>query len=86
MLPAYVDYGYGRIIKRVLAAHDCQVLNFESLAESNVPWPDLAAGPTNIKPEKLRPLRNRQKRAPSDVAAGLCTVYGLSCSNARYTP
>ena len=59
---------------------------WESLAESNVAWPDLAAGPTNIKPGKLRPLRNHQKRALSDVAAGLCTVYGLPCSNARYTP
>ena len=71
MMLVYVGRGYGRTIERVLTAHDCKTLNFEWLAESNIEWPDLAAGLTNVRRGEPHPLWDHQKQAISDVVAGL---------------
>ncbi len=71
MMLVYVGGGYGKNVQDALEGHGCKVLNFESLSESNVEWPDLAAGLTDIKPRKARPLWDHQKEAMSNVISKL---------------
>ena len=48
MMLVYTGKGYGRKVEDALAGHDCQILDFESLASSPLDWPDLAAGLTRM--------------------------------------
>ena len=71
MLLVYTGRGYGKTIQAALAGHNCTVLNFESLAESNIKWPDLAAGLTNVQRGEPYPLRDDQTHAIRNVIAGI---------------
>ena len=71
MMLVYVGRGYGKTAEAALAGHNCTVLNFESLAESNIEWPDLAVGLTDVKTKDPHPLWEHQDRAISDVVSGL---------------
>lgn len=71
MMLVYTGGGYHKTAEMALAGHECKVLNFESLAESNVEWPDLAAGLTDIKLREPYPLWKHQERALKDVMSGL---------------
>ena len=62
--------GYGKNAEGALNGHDCKAFNFESLANSNVDWPDLASGITDIRPRPKYKLRNDQEEALSNVEAG----------------
>ena len=71
MMLVYSGTGYGKKAEAALAGHGCRVVNFESLADSNVDWPDLAAGLTEIVAREPHPLMDHQKDALEAVSAGL---------------
>ena len=58
----YTARGYGKKVEDALNGHKCKAFNFESLASSNVDWPDLASGITQIKPRPKYKLRDDQKK------------------------
>ena len=66
----YTAKGYGKKVEEALKGHNCQALNFESLANSNVDWPDLATGITKIKPKPKYELRDDQREALNNVVKG----------------
>ena len=66
----YTARGYGKKVEDALNGHKCKAFNFESLASSNVDWPDLASGITQIKPRPKYKLRDDQKKALSEVVNG----------------
>ena len=70
MMLFYTARGYGKNAEGALNGHDCKAFNFESLANSNVDWPDLASGITDIRPRPKYKLRNDQEEALSNVEAG----------------
>ena len=70
MMLFYTARGYGKNAEGALNGHDCKAFNFESLANSNVDWPDLAKGITDIKPRPKYKLRSDQEKALSNVEAG----------------
>ena len=70
MMLFYTASGYGKNVEGALNGHNCKAFNFESLANSNVDWPDLASGITDIKPRPKYKLRNDQEKALSNVEAG----------------
>lgn len=65
----YTGQGYGRNVENALKGHKCHVLNFESLASSNVDWPNLAAGVTGIQRRQPYTLRPHQKEALYNVVS-----------------
>ncbi len=71
MMLVYVGGGYGKNVQDALEGHGCKVLNFESLSESNVEWPDLAAGLVDVTPGEMRPLWGHQNDAIEAVTAKL---------------
>ena len=71
MMLVYSGKGYGRKAEDALKGHNCQTLNFESLASSNIAWPDLAADLTEVKRMKPHPLWEHQKDALKDVTTKL---------------
>lgn len=71
MMLVYSGTGYGRKAQAALAGHGCKVVNFESLADSNVYWPDLAAGLTDVAAREPHPLMDHQKDALEAEPAGL---------------
>ena len=71
MMLVYTAQGYGKQAEDALKGHNCKVLDFESLAGSNVEWPDLAAGLTRVKQRKPFELMDHQKEALQKVVAGL---------------
>ena len=70
MMLFYTARGYGKNAEGALNGHDCKAFNFELLANSNVDWPDLAKGITDIKPRPKYKLRSDQEKALSNVEAG----------------
>ena len=46
MILFYTSRGYGKKVEEALKGHNCKTFNFESLANSNVKWPNLANGIT----------------------------------------
>ena len=70
MMLFYTARGYGKNAEGALNGHNCKAFNFASLASSNVDWPDLASGITDIKPRPKYKLRNDQEEALSNVEAG----------------
>ena len=70
MMLFYTARGYGKNAEGALNGHNCKAFNFESLANSNVDWPDLAKGITDIKPRPKYKLRSDQEEALSNVEAG----------------
>ena len=70
MMLFYTARGYGKNAEGALNGHNCKAFNFESLASSNVDWPDLASGITDIKPKPKYKLRNDQEEALGNVEAG----------------
>ena len=71
MMLVYVGRGYGKTAQAALEGHKCTVLNFESLAGSNIKWPDLAAGLTEVGRRKPHDLYDHQREALDDVVSGL---------------
>ena len=70
MMLFYTASGYGKKVEDALKGHGCKAFNFESLANSNVNWPDLANGVTQIKPKPKYELRDDQNKALNDVING----------------
>ena len=70
MMLFYTARGYGKNAEGALNGHDCKAFNFESLASSNVDWPDLASGITDIRPRPKYKLRSDQEEALSNVESG----------------
>ena len=70
MMLFYTARGYGKNAEGALNGHNCKAFNFASLASSNVDWPDLASGITDIRPRPKYKLRNDQEEALSNVEAG----------------
>ena len=70
MMLVYTANKYGKKVEEALKGHVCQALNFESLANSNVDWPDLANGITKIKPKPKYELRDDQNQALNNVVKG----------------
>ena len=70
MMLFYTARGYGKNAEGALNGHNCKAFNFASLASSNVDWPDLASGITDIRPKPKYKLRNDQEEALSNVEAG----------------
>ena len=71
MMLVYTAQGYGRQAEEALKGHNCHVLDFASLAGSNVEWPDLAAGLTQVRRKRPFDLMPHQKEALQRVTAGL---------------
>ncbi len=71
MMLVYVANGYGSKAEDALRGHRCELLSFESLAQSNVEWPDLAADLVTVKRKKpFKPMAH-QKEAVTKVISGL---------------
>ena len=70
MMLFYTSMGYGKKVEEALNGHNCKAFNFESLASSNVDWPDLASGITDIRPKPKYKLRSDQEEALSNVESG----------------
>ena len=70
MMLVYTANKYGKKVEEALKGHVCQALNFESLANSNVDWPDLANGITKIKSKPKYELRDDQNEAMNNVING----------------
>ena len=70
MMLFYTARGYGKNAEGALNGHNCKAFNFESLANSNVDWPDLASGITDIKPKPKYKLRSDQEEALGNVESG----------------
>ena len=73
MMLVYTARGYGKQAEEALRGHNCHVLDFGSLAGSNVEWPDLAKGLVAVRRKKPFELMAHQKEALQKVAAGLKT-------------
>ena len=71
MMLVYVAKGYGRNAEDALNGHGCELLSFESLSQSNVEWPDLAAGHVAVKRKKPFELMEHQNEAVTKVVSGL---------------
>ena len=71
MMLVYTAQGYGKQAEDALKGHGCHVLNFESLASSNMEWPDLARGLTQVRRKKPFEMMPHQRDAMRKVAAGL---------------
>ena len=71
MILFYSAEGYGRNVEDALVGHRCQVLDFKSLSNSNMDWPDLAAGITSIRRRKPYDLYDHQQDALNDMESGL---------------
>ncbi len=67
----YTAKGYGKQVEDAMKGHDCQAVNFASLANSNVEWPDLATGITEVKRGEPLSLRKHQEKAIEAVMTGL---------------
>ena len=67
----YSGKGYGKKVEDALSGHKCQALNFKSLANSSINWPDLAVGLTEVSRRDPYELMEHQKQALDDVATGL---------------
>lgn len=70
MMLFYTAKGYGKKVEEALKGHNCQALNFESLANSNVDWPDLANGITEITLKPKYELRDDQNTALTNMIDG----------------
>lgn len=71
MILFYSASGYGKNVEEALKGHGCRVINFLSLVNSNIDWPDLTAGITNVKRRKPYDLWKYQRTAVDDVRSGL---------------
>lgn len=71
MMLFYSGSGYGKRVEDALVGHGCMAVNFESLSGSNITWPDLAAGLTEVRQEAPLDLWEHQDDAIHDVVVGL---------------
>ena len=71
MMLVYTAQGYGKQAEEALRGHNCHVLDFGSLAGSNVEWPDLARGLVAVRRKRPFELMAHQKEALQKVTAGL---------------
>lgn len=69
-LLVYTGAKYGKIVDKLVSAHNCQLLSFESLANSPYDWPDLAKNMTAVKKRAPYKLREHQKAAFDRVVSG----------------
>ena len=74
MMLVYTAQGYSKQAEDALKGHNCHVLNFESLAGSNVEWPNLAAGLTQVRRKKPFEMMSHQKEALQRVTTSLKDV------------
>ena len=71
MLLIYSGDGYGAKVEDALKGHGCRILDFMALAGSNMDWPNLAKGLTEVRQKPKYGLRDDQKDAVRDVKRGL---------------
>ena len=71
MMLCHTSDGYGKNAQDALKRHNCKVLDFHHLANSNTDWPNLATGFTTVKPKPKFKMRPDQKEAKQAVVSKL---------------